>query len=100
VPKTAFLVIKSPQELDPTHMVRRFAVKAESSMILAEDGVFQAIVAPAAEKLKQVVDEVLVLKDDLEARGFSQSDLKIGTAVDYPEVVDLIMERTERAMTV
>jgi sulfur relay protein TusB/DsrH len=100
MPKTAFLVLKSPQELDPTHMVGRFTDKADASMILVEDGVYQALVSPAAEKLKFAANEVLVSREDIEARGFSQSDLKIGRAVDYPEIVDWIMERTERTITI
>jgi sulfur relay protein TusB/DsrH len=100
MPKTAFLVLRSPQELDPTHMVKRFAEKAEASMILVEDGVYQALLPAAAQKLGASVHEVLVSKEDVEARGFAPSDLKIGKAVDYPEIVDCIMERTERTITI
>jgi sulfur relay protein TusB/DsrH len=100
MPKTAFLVLKSPQELDPTHMIKRFADKADASMILVEDGVYQALLPTAAQKLGPVVHEVLVSREDIEARGFGPSDLKIGKAVDYPEIVDCIMERTERTITI
>ena len=100
MPKTAFLVLKSPQELDPTHVVKRFADKQEASMILVEDGVYQAILQPAAEKLGKTVHEVLVSKEDIEARGFAVSDLRVGKAVGYSDIVDCIMERTERTITV
>jgi sulfur relay protein TusB/DsrH len=100
VPKTAFLVLKSPQELDPTHMVKRFAEKGEASIILVEDGVYQALLPSAAQRLSGSVTEVLVSRDDLEARGFSAFDLKTGKAVEYAEIVDCIMERTERTITV
>jgi sulfur relay protein TusB/DsrH len=100
MPKTAFLVLKSPQELDPTHTVKRLAEKADASMILVEDGVYQALVSAAAQRLGGSVHEVLVSKEDIEARGFTQADLKIGKAVDYPEIVDCIMERTERTITI
>lgn len=100
MPKTAFLVLKSPQDLDPTHLVKRFADKADASMILLEDGVYQALVADVAERLQGSVSEVLVSEEDLSARGFSSSDLKAGKAVDYPEIVDCIMERTERTITI
>lgn len=100
MPKTAFLVLKSPQELDPTHMVKRFADSDDASVILVEDGVYQALTGPAADRLAKAVHEVLVSKEDLVARGFSQSDLRIGKAVDYGEIVDCLMERTERTMTV
>ena len=73
--KTAFLVLKSPHELDPTPMVRRLADKSEASMILVEDGVYQALMPSAAQRLDGAVHEVLVSMEDIEARGFSPSDL-------------------------
>jgi sulfur relay protein TusB/DsrH len=100
MPKTAFIVMKSPQELDPTHMVKRLADKPEASMILVEDGVYHAFIATAADKLGKVAHEILVSGEDCEARGFSRSDLKIGKMVGYPEIVDCIMERTERSVTI
>lgn len=100
MPKTAFIVMKSPQELDPTHMVKRLAERTEASVILVEDGVYQALTAAAANKLGKVAHEILVSGEDCEARGFSRSDLKIGKIVGYPEIVDCIMERTERSVTI
>ena len=100
MPKTAFMVLKSPQELDPTHLVRRFADRQEASMILVEDGVYQAILQPAAERLGKAAHEVLVSKEDIEARGFTASDLRVGKAAEYSDIVDCIMERTERTITV
>lgn len=97
--KVAFIVLKSPQEQDPTHMMRRFADKNDASVILFEDGVFHAQQTAHAERLKEAADEVLVNKEDFEARGFGQSDLKVGRLVDYPEIVDTIMERTDRTVT-
>jgi sulfur transfer complex TusBCD TusB component (DsrH family) len=44
--------------------------------------------------------EILVSKEDMEARGFSSPDLKAGKAVEYGEIVDCIMERTERTVTI
>ena len=99
MPKTAFLVLKSPQEQDPTHMMKRFADKQDASAILVEDGVYQAILAQSAERLAKSVHEVLVAQDDLDARGFSASDLKIGKIADYADMIDCIMERTERTIT-
>ncbi|HJX04182.1 MAG TPA: sulfurtransferase complex subunit TusB [Thermoplasmata archaeon] len=100
MPKTAFLVLKSPQEQDPTHTIKRFADKADASTILVEDGVYQALVAKQADNLAKASHEVLVSSEDLEARGFLASDLKVGKAVGYPDIVDCIMERTERTITV
>lgn len=98
--KTAFIVLKSPQEQDPTHMIKAFSAKEDASVILVEDGVLQALSATAGERIVESASEVLVSKEDLEAKGFSQSDLKIGRAIGYPEIIDCIMERTERTVTV
>ncbi len=100
MPKTAFLVLKSPQELDPTHLVKRFADKTEASIVLVEDGIYQALLPASAQRLAAVSHEVLVSSEDVEARGFTSSDLKIGKAVNYPEIVECIMERTERTVTI
>ena len=100
MPKTAFLVLKSPQEQDPTHLMKRFADKQEASVILVEDGIYQAVLAGPAERLGKSSNEVLVSSEDLEARGFSSSDLKIGRTTDYAGIIECIMERTERTITV
>jgi sulfur relay protein TusB/DsrH len=98
--RTAFVVIRSPQELDPTHMMHRVASRDEASAILFEDAVYNALQAAPAERLGRSAHEVLVAADDLEARGFSQKDLRVGRAVAYDDIVDCIMERTERTVTV
>lgn len=100
MPKTAFIVLKSPQEQDPTHTMRRLSEKREASAILLEDGVYQALTTLAAGRLYEAAEVVLVSKGDIEARGFSASDLKIGKAVGYADIIDCIMERTERTVTV
>lgn len=98
--KTAFLVLKSPSEQDPTHMMRRFATREDSVAMLVEDGVYQAVVRDAAERLSKAAYEVLVSAEDLEARGYAQSDLKVGRAVGYDALVECIMEQTEKTVTV
>jgi sulfur relay protein TusB/DsrH len=98
--KIAFIVLKSPQEQDPTQMIRAFSSKEDASVILVEDGVLQALTVDASERISKSVSEVLVSKEDLEAKGFSSADLKVGKAIGYPEIVDCIMERTERTITV
>lgn len=97
--KTAFIVLKSPVELDPTHLMRRLADKQDATALLLEDGVYQAINSVAADRLRKAAGEVLVSREDLEARGFGTPDLKLGRTVGYPEIVDCLMERTERSIT-
>jgi sulfur relay protein TusB/DsrH len=98
--KVAFLVLKSPTEQDPTHMFERFADRGDSTAILIEDGIYQAVLVRPAEKLSEAAHEVLVSREDLEARGYVPSDLKVGKTAEYSDIVDAIMERTERTVTV
>ncbi len=97
--KTAFLVLKSPRESNPLNALARFATKGDSALILLEDGVYHALMKDSAGKLMEGASEVLVASDDLEARGFAPGDLKVGRAVEYPEIVECIMERTGRTIT-
>ena len=97
--RVAFLVLKSPQEQDPAHLMKRLSEAKDASAILIEDGVYQALQDGAAKNLNGAAREILVSKEDMEARGFSTPDLKTGKAVGYDDIVDCIMERTERTVT-
>ena len=98
--KTAFIVIRSPQEVDPSHAIRRLADKSDATVILFEDGVYGAVNPKASEGLRSAAEHIMVCSEDLTARGFTAADLKVGTTAGYPEIVDAIMERTERTITV
>jgi len=98
--KTAFIVLKSPQEQDPARAIEALAEKDDASAILLEDGVLQALSRASADRLARVCSEVLVSREDVEAKGFSESELAIGKLIGYPEIVECIMERTERTITV
>ena len=98
--KTAFIVMRSPQELNPVEAIRRLAGREDATVILLEDGVYNALQAERAERLKGSAADVAVARDDLEARGFQESDLKVGRAVDHDDIIETIMERTERTVTI
>ena len=73
--------------------------REEASAILFEDAIYHAVRGEMAEELGEVTNDVLVVSDDLNARGFGEGDLKVGRAVGYDDIVDEIMERTERTVT-
>ena len=98
--RTAFIVIRSPQELNPADAIRRFAGKEDAFVVLFEDAVYNAVRAENAKLLSDVAADVSVARDDLEARGFGESDLKVGRAADYDDIIDTIMDRTERTVTI
>ncbi|MDH4123877.1 MAG: sulfurtransferase complex subunit TusB [Thermoplasmata archaeon] len=97
--KTAYIVLKSPQEQNPSHLIGRFSGRDESTAILVEDGVYQAMHMDASRRLKDAASTILVSREDLLARGFTERDLKAGKATDYGEIVESIMEHTERTIT-
>lgn len=99
MPKTAFIVLKSPVELDPSHLMKRFATRQDATALLLEDGVYQAVQLAAASRLGKAAKDVLVSREDLEARGFGEADLRLGKVVGYPEIVDCLMEGTDRSIT-
>ena len=65
--KTAFIVLKSPQEQDPSRAIEALAVKEDATVILVEDGVLQALSKHALERLAKVSSEILISKEDIEA---------------------------------
>ena len=80
-------------------MIKRLSEKADASVILVEDGVYQALIPAPADRLSKATSQILVSREDLEARGFDPSELKAGSAVEYADIVDLIMEKTDRTVT-
>ncbi|UCE90967.1 MAG: hypothetical protein JSV90_05955 [Methanobacteriota archaeon] len=97
--KTAFVVIRSPQELDASRIIAGMSDRADAVVILFEDAVYNAVLADRADGLDRVAGDVQVARDDLEARGYESSDLKVGRAVEYADIVDTIMEATERTVS-
>jgi len=98
--KTAFIVLKSPQEQDPSRAIEALSEKGDATVILLEDGVLHALSKHALERLAKVSSEILISKEDIEAKGFLGRELAMGKLVGYPEIVECIMERTERTVTV
>ena len=98
--KTAFIVIRSPQELDASRIIADMSDRDDAVVILFEDAVYNAVLAERAERLRETVSEVHVARDDLEARGYDGGDLKIGKAVEYSDIVETIMETTDRTVSV
>ena len=70
-----------------------------SAAILFEDAVIFAANAKKGQELQSAVKEVFVMRDDWEARGF-RWPCPGSRLIDYPEAVDLIMERYDQTITV
>lgn len=98
--KTAFIVIRSPQELDASGIIAGMSDRNDAVVVLFEDAVYNAVLAERAERLKETAVDVQVARDDLEARGYDSADLKVGRAVEYGDIVETIMESTDRTVSV
>lgn len=94
-----FIMLKSPHEFTGLDLVRAIGEGAPTAALLFEDAVLFAANPKKGKELASVVKEVYVIKDDWEARGLplAHPDFKL---IDYPEAVDLIMERFEQTITV
>ncbi|MCG7845254.1 MAG: sulfurtransferase complex subunit TusB [Methanomassiliicoccales archaeon] len=94
-----FIMLKSPHEFASYDLVRSMGEGAKTAALLFEDAVIFAANAKKGKQLASVVNEVYVIKDDWEARGLplAMPDFKV---IDYPDAVDLIMEKFEQTITV
>ncbi len=94
-----FITLKSPHEFGGLELVRASAKGAKSALLLFEDAVIFAANAKMGRELLSAVQDVYVIKDDWEARGLPLAvpEFKV---IDYPEAVEMIMERYEQTITV
>jgi len=94
-----FIMLKSPHEFTGMDLVRSIGAGSSTAAILFEDAVIFAANAKKGQELQSAVKEVFVMKDDWEARGLPlvMPGFKL---IDYPEAVDLIMERYDQTITV
>jgi sulfur relay protein TusB/DsrH len=94
-----FITLKSPHEFGGLELVRESAEGAKSALLLFEDAVIFAASAKKGRELLSAVQDVYVIKDDWEARGLPLAvpEFKV---IDYPEAVEMIMERYEQTITV
>jgi sulfur relay protein TusB/DsrH len=94
-----FIMLKSPHEFTGLDLVRSIGEGAPTAALLFEDAVLFAANHKKGRELASVVKEVYVIKDDWEARGLPLAHPGF-QLIDYPDAVDLIMERFEQTITV
>jgi sulfur relay protein TusB/DsrH len=95
-----FILLKSPHEFgEGTHLIKQVRGKRHSAAVLFEDAALYAVDAKRSKSILEAVDHVYVMKDDLAARGFGGKALPGFKEIDYPEAVDLIMEKYDQTIT-
>ncbi len=92
-----FLVLKSPGEWGGLDLLESLA-DDDSAVVLLNDAVLFALKEAEVGRLKELCVDVYAMKDDLQGRG-------IGPAygvkeIDYPRLVELIMEDYQQTITV
>ncbi|MDD3398309.1 MAG: DsrH/TusB family sulfur metabolism protein [Candidatus Methanomethylophilaceae archaeon] len=93
-----FLLLKSPHEYCDLEILGKISGEAPRSAVLLNDAALFAVNKEAGERLRPWVDEVYVMRDDLEARGLPvQGDVSV---IDYGKLVDLIMDEFDQTVTI
>ncbi|MEM2944230.1 MAG: sulfurtransferase complex subunit TusB [Methanomassiliicoccales archaeon] len=93
-------MLKSPGEYHSLDHMKKIASNSKKAAILFEDSVYFAIDKRRREELREIVDKVFVMRDDLLARGIDLGSDQAYEIIDYPRAVDLIMEEYDQTITV
>jgi sulfur relay protein TusB/DsrH len=100
MPSILFLLFKSPHEFGPSlDMIDKIAGDEKRAAILFEDAAYYAVDHKKGRKLLDVAKEVFVMSDDLQAKGFGGKAMPGFKEIEYPEAVELIMERFDKTIT-
>lgn len=96
---TLFILLKSPDEYRNLDTIAALGGDDRIGVLLLEDATLFPIFNESREELMDVADEIYVMSDDLEARGFKGKAGKGFQEIDYPRAVDLIMQEYDHMVT-
>ncbi len=94
-----FILLKAPDEYHSLDTMAALGGEDKIGVLLLEDATLFSVYKEKREKLLDVADEVYVMWDDLEARGFKLRPGEGFQSVDYLNAVDLIMESYDQTIT-
>jgi sulfur relay protein TusB/DsrH len=95
-----FLLFKSPHEFSSSlDLIDKIAGDERRAAILFEDAAYYAVDRKNGRKLLEHAKEVFVMSDDLQAKGFGGKSMPGFKEIDYPEAVELIMEKFDKTIT-
>lgn len=95
-----FVMLKSPHENVNLELVDELGKGSRKAALLFEDAVYYAVDKKQGKHLSDHVDEIYVMADDLAARGFKGKATGKFKEIDYPEAVEVIMEKYDRTITI
>lgn len=93
-------MLRSPHEYRNLDTIGALGGEDRVGVLLFQDAVMFPLCSDMRDELLEVADEVYVMSEDLEARGFKG---RVGPGfreVGYPEAVDLIMDEYDLTITV
>lgn len=96
---TLFILLKAPLEYHSLDAIAALGGEDKIGVLLFEDATLFPFLKEKREELTYVADEIYVMGDDLEARGFKDKAGKDFQVIDYPRAVDLIMEEYDQTIT-
>lgn len=96
---TLFILLKSPYEYCGLDTLAALGGQDRVGVLLFEDAVLFAVYGGKRAEIRDAADNIYVMRDDLEARGFAGISGEGFEEIDYPRAVDLIMEEYDRTIT-
>ena len=93
-------MLKSPHEYRSLDTIAALGGEDLIGVLLFQDAVLFPLCSEMKSELLNVADEVYVMSDDLEARGFKGRAGPGFREISYPEAVDLIMDKYDLTITV
>ena len=96
---TLFILLRSPTEYPDLDTLAALGGEDRVGVLLFEDAVLFAVYEGKKAELQYAADDIYVMRDDLEARGFAGMAGEGFEEIDYPRAVDLIMEEYDRTIT-
>lgn len=96
---TLFILLKSPHEYHDLDAVAALGGDDRIGILLFEDATLFPIYEDRRVEILDVADEIYVMEDDLEARGFKGKAGKDFQVIDYLRAVDLIMKEYDQTIT-
>jgi len=95
-----FIMLRSPSEYQDLSIIASLGGEGRIGIILFQDAVMFSVHPDRRDELLDMADEVFVMGNDLEARGFKGKGDPRFRVIGYPEAVDLIMEGYDLTITV
>lgn len=94
-----FTLLKSPFEKNEIVTMDSIAGDNEKGVILFEDAVYYATSEQIRKELLSKNYSVFAIKEELEARGYSEFTAEGVEMIDYDAAVDIIMERFDKVVS-